>query len=465
MPVEEPVENRLEETVPPHDREAEICALGSMILDRETIGDVSLIAQPKDFYIDSHREIFTRLLALYEKGSAVDLVILKDDLTRTGVLEQVGGAEFLVSLAETVPSAANAEHYAGIVRDKSIQRSLIREATRIIREARSDPEDVDKLLHKAEELIFGISGVDEERTTESIDSLVKETMRRIDSLQDGSPGRITGLSTGYRELDRKLDGLHPGELTIIAARPSMGKTSLALNIADNVGTRGGHGVYVFSCEMLRQQVAQNMLCANARINGHSMKLGDLSDAEWQELPLAADRLSRAPIFIDDTTGISIGGIRAKARRLLARHGDIRLIIVDYLQLLTVDGKTENRQIEITKISQGLKQMSRELHVPVICLSQLNRSLELRKDKIPIMADLRESGSIEQDADVIIFIHREEMYEGSTPENKNKAILKIAKQRNGPTGQLDFLFFNEFMRFEPLHFVESRETVSSEETRL
>jgi len=460
-------EQRIEETVPPHDRDAEMCSLGSMILDRETIGDSVLSLRADDFYSTAHREIYERLVKLYEKGSQIDLVILKDDLVRGGILDRVGGIDYVISLAEAVPSSANAAHYFQIVRDKAVQRRLIAEATEIIRESRAQPEDVRELLDAAEQRIFDIGGFDRDTTTDQIGDLLKATLKKIDSLQSEDLGRITGLSTGYRDLDEMLDGMHAAELLIVAARPSMGKTSLALNIADNVGTRADeNGVIIFSCEMSREQVAQNMLCANARIDGHKMRRGMLSDDDWQELPLAADRLSRAPIFIDDTPGLSINGLRAKARRIVARNkGKIKLIIVDYLQLLAGDGRSENRQIEITRISQGLKHLARELRVPIICLSQLNRSLESRTDKRPLMADLRESGSIEQDADVIVFIYRDERYNPTTEENRNSAELIIAKQRNGPTGKLDFFFFNQYMRFEPRSYVEPRETIKAENLRL
>jgi len=386
---------------------------------------------------------------------------------RGGILDRVGGIDYVISLAEAVPSSANASHYFQIVRDKAVQRRLIAEATEIIRESRAQPEDVRELLDAAEQRIFDIGGFDRDTTTEQIGDLLRATIKKIDALQSEALGRITGLSTGYRDLDEMLDGMHPAELLIVAARPSMGKTSLALNIADNVGTRSDeNGVIIFSCEMSREQVAQNMLCANARIDGHKMRRGMLSDENWQELPLAADRLARAQIFIDDTPGLSINGLRAKARRIVARHRNkIKLIIVDYLQLLAGDGRAENRQIEIARISQGLKYLARELRLPIICLSQLNRSLETRTDKRPLMADLRESGSIEQDADVIIFIYRDEQYNPTTEENSNKAELIIAKQRNGPTGKVDFMFFKNHMRFEGQRYVEPRETISPEDLRL
>lgn len=447
-------DSRLEETVPPNDRDAEVSVLGSMILDREAIGGVSLLIKPEDFYHDAHRLVYECLLSLYEKSSPVDLVILKDELTRSGVLERVGGMEFVVQLAETVPTSANAEHYAVIVRDKAIQRRLITVSTRIIQEARSNPDNVGELLDEAEQKIYEISNLGTETTTEPIKDLLKSALRRIDNLQMQSEGVITGLSTGYPPLDDMLDGFHPGELLIVAARPGMGKSSLALNIAENIGVKGeegANGVIVFSLEMAREEVAQRILCANARIDGHKLRRGQLSDDDWKELPLAADRLSRSPIFIDDTPALSVAAIRAKSRRLMARHNAIGLIIVDYMQLMTGEGRQENRQIEITRISQGLKQIAREFKVPVLCLSQLNRALETRNDKRPIMADLRESGSIEQDADVICFIYRDEKYNPDIAD-KNSAELIVAKQRNGPTGKLDFLFFEQFMRFEQKYYV-------------
>jgi replicative DNA helicase len=457
-------EEKMLEAVMPHNREAEMAVLGSMILDREATGDVSLILKSEDFYGDAHQAIFSNLLTLYESSTSYDLLILKEHLERADKLERIGGTEYLVSLAEFVPSAANAEYYAKIVRDKAVQRKLIQAATSIIQDARSNPEDVASFLDEAEQRIFEIAESGQTSDTESIKDLLDATLKRIDSLQQGDEGRITGISTGYPDLDEILDGLHPSELTILAARPSMGKTSMALNIADNVAAAGGKGVLIFSCEMAREQIAQNMLCANARIDAHKMRRGNLDENDWQELPLAADRLSSSPIFIDDTPGLSVLGLRAKARRLCARHG-IKLIMVDYLQLLTLGRRAENRQMEITFISQSLKHLARELKVPIVALSQLNRAVDARTDKRPLMGDLRESGSIEQDADVVMFLYRDEYYNGTTPENENRAELNVAKQRNGPTGKVELLFFPQFMRFESKHFIEPRETLHPDEFRL
>lgn len=443
-----------------------MAVLGSMILDRDAIGDVLLIIKPEDFYSAVHEEIFNELLKLYEQNMALDILILKEQLDRAGILEKIGGAEYLVTLAETVPSSANAEHYAQIVRQKAVLRRLIRASTDIIQQARKNPEDVGQLLDESEQKIFEIAERGQTSDTESIQELLKLTLQKIDSLQTtDAAGRITGIPTGYPDLDEKLDGLHPAELLIIAARPSMGKTSFALNIADNVAASGEkRGVLIFSCEMAREQIAQNMLCANARIDAHRMRRGNLNENDWQELPLAAERLSSAPIFIDDTPGISVMGLRAKARRLCARHG-IKVILVDYLQLLNAGKRVESRQMEITFISQSLKHLARELKVPVIALSQLNRAVDARTDKRPLMADLRESGSIEQDADVIMFLYRDEYYNGTTPDNQNKAEVNVAKQRNGPTGKVELMFFPQYMRFESKHFIEPRENLQPDDFRL
>ncbi|MFH2000734.1 MAG: replicative DNA helicase [Planctomycetota bacterium] len=458
-------EERMLETILPNSQEAEMAVLGSMILDRETIGDVLLVLQGDDFYSNVHKDIYEQLLKLYEENSALDILILKEQLDRAGILDRIGGAEYLITLAETVPSAANAEHYAQIVRQKAVLRRLIRTATEIIQESRKNPEDVGQLLDEAEQKIFEIADRGQSSDTESIQELLKVTLQKIDSMQQTDAGRITGIPTRYPDLDEKLDGLHPSELLIIAARPSMGKTSFALNIADNVASTGEkRGVLIFSCEMAREQIAQNMLCANARIDAHRMRRGNLNENDWQELPLAAERLSNAPIFIDDTPGISVMGLRAKARRLCARHG-IKVIIVDYLQLLNAGRRVESRQMEITFISQSLKHLARELKVPVIALSQLNRAVDSRTDKRPLMADLRESGSIEQDADVIMFLYRDEYYNGTTPDNQNKAEVNVAKQRNGPTGKIELLFFPQYMRFESKHFIEPRESLHPDEFRL
>jgi len=441
-----------------------MAVLGSMILDREVIGDVSLRLKEVDFSFIPHQKIYETLLTLYEKNLETDLLILKEYLEKAGTLDQIGGVEYLVKIAETVPSSANASYYSEIVREKSIQRGLIEAATLIIKKARGNPEDMTKLLDECETKIFEIAERGESKTTESIKDLLKTTLENIDSLQASDLGRITGLPTHYSELDEILDGLHPSELLILAARPSMGKTSFALNIADNVATMNNSAVLIFSCEMAKEQIAQNMLCANARIDAHRMRRGNLNENDWEELPLAADRLSSAPVYIDDTPALSVFGLRSKSGRLAARVG-IKLIIVDYLQLLTYGRKTDNRQMEITYISQSLKHLARELKVPVIALSQLNRAADSRPDKRPIMPDLRESGSIEQDADVVMFLYRDEYYAGTTPENQNKAELNVAKQRNGPTGKVDLLFFRQYMRFENQHFIEPRESIPADDFRL
>lgn len=441
------------DSVLPSNREAEMAVLGSMILDRDVVGDVSLILGDEDFYSDVHKELFRRLQALYDRNETYDLVLLKEHLEKAEVLDRVGGVEYLVTLAEVVPSSANAEYYAQIVREKAIQRRLIEVCTGIIKEARRNPEDMGRFLDECERRIFEIAERGHGGDTESIKDLLKSVLERIDSLQYVEGGRITGLPTRYTDLDNILDGLHPSELVILAARPSMGKTSLALNIADNVATRGGDGVLIFSCEMAREQISQNMLCSNARIDAHKMRRGNLEEHDWEELPLAAERLSQAPIFIDDTPGLSVMGLRAKARRICARH-DIKLVIVDYLQLLTYHRRVENRQMEITYISQALKHLARELQLPILALSQLNRSVDTRTDKRPVMSDLRESGSIEQDADVVLFLYREAYYEknASSRTGGDTAEVIVAKQRNGPTGSVKLLFFPQFMRFEEISYV-------------
>jgi replicative DNA helicase len=449
-------------TVLPHSREAEMAVLGAMMLNRDAIGDVSLILGGDDFYGEAHRVIFTQLVSLYEKNIDLDLLILKEQLESAGVLDRIGGAEYLVTLGETVPSSSHAEYYAKIVRNKAIQRRLIQMCTQIAEEAKN-PEDVEELLDEAESRIFSIAEQGQSRDTASIQDLLKITLERIDNLHGTEGGRITGLPTRYSDLDEILDGLHPGELTILAARPSMGKTSLALNIADNVAGHD-HGVLIFSCEMAKEQIAQNMLCANARIDAHRMRQGNLNEDDWQDLPRAADRLSKSPIFIDDTPGLSANALRAKARRILARH-KVDLIVVDYLQLLTLGRRSENRQMEITYLSQALKHLAREMKVPILALSQLNRSVDQRVDKRPLMSDLRESGSIEQDADVVLFLYRDEYYNGTTQDNQNKAEINVAKQRNGPTGKVNLLFFPQFMRFESKQFIEPRESIRPEEFRL
>lgn len=432
----------IQEKVQPSNLEAEVSVLGSMLIDNETIDVVAQILNMDSFYKTAHRKIFEVVLSLYDKKGAVDLVILKDELKKRSLLGKVVDVEYIMELEESVPLASNVEYYAKIVREKAVKRELIAGTMKIQQDAFNDSLEADELLDMAERTVFDISQRKFSSPTIKIYDIIHDTFDRIESLQDRE-GRLTGLSTGFFDLDDITSGLQDSELIVLAARPSMGKTSLALNIAEHVGVVEKKANVIFSMEMSAQQLVQNMLCSNAKIDAHLMRTGKLDDNQWSKLPLAMGELSEAPIFIDDTPGLSILELRAKARRLKLQH-DIQLIIVDYLQLMEAR-EAESRQQEISNISRGLKSLARELKVPVISVSQLNRSVETREGHKPRMSDLRESGSIEQDADVIILLHREDYYDSQ--KNSGVVELNIAKQRNGPTGNVKLTFKKDILRFE------------------
>lgn len=441
-----PALNHIQTTnyAPPTNEDAEISVLGAMLLDNNVIDLVVQILNKDSFYKKAHKDIFQTIIDLYNKEHAVDLVILKEELSKRALLEDVGGIGYLMEIEESVPMAANVEYYARIVREKAIKRNLIDTAIKIQKDACDDILDSDELLDKAERNIFEITQKKYLKQTNRLYDVLKETFDRIEDLHDRK-NRLTGLSTGFYDLDDMTCGLQPSELIIIAARPSMGKTSLALNILEHVGVVLKKPSILFSLEMTAHQIAQNMLCSHAKIDAYKMRRGKLEDELWGNLTLAMGTLSNGPIFIDDTPGLSVLEIRAKARRLKAKE-DVQLVIVDYLQLIE-SPRAENRQQEISLISRSLKSLARELNVPVIAVSQLNRSVESREGHRPRMSDLRESGSIEQDADVIILLHRDDYY--NPEKNTGVAEINIAKQRNGPTGSIKLTFLSHFMRFESL----------------
>jgi len=433
----------LQEKTQPFSLEAEISVLGSMIIDNDSIDIVAQILNKDSFYKTAHQNVFETIIDLYDKQRVVDLVILKDELKRRSLLGRVVDVEYLMELEESVPIASNVEYYAKIVREKAVKRDLIVGTIEIQQEAYNDSLESDELLDRAEKVIFDITQRKFSNPTIKIYDILQETFDRI-SLHD-KESKLNGLSTGFYDLDDKTSGLQKSELIVIAARPSVGKTSLVLNIAENVGAgEDKKPVVIFSMEMSAPQLVQNMLCSTAKIDAHLARTGKLDDNQFSKLPLAMGELSEASIFIDDSPGLSILELRAKARRLKLQH-DIQLIIVDYLQLMEAR-KAESRQQEISIISRGLKSLARELKVPVIAVSQLNRSVETREGHKPRISDLRESGTIEQDADVIILMHREDYYDENHKE-KNKVELNIAKQRNGPTGKVTLTFLRDILRFE------------------
>jgi replicative DNA helicase len=407
------------------------------------------ILKPPNFYRDAHRKIFDAILALFERNEPIDLLTVSEILRRRNQLEDIGGSTYLATLLEAVPTAANIRHHARMVRETAILRGLINAATEVIAECYEHTEDVEELLDRAERMIFEISEQRVNAAFANLKDLLKDSIRYTEQLYERHE-LITGLPTGFRDFDQLTAGLQPSDLIIIAARPSMGKTAFALNIARNVGMRmrqPREAVAVFSLEMSKEQLALRMLCSEGRIDSSRLRRGYLDKSEWGRLVNAANDLSDTPIFIDDSPGLSVLDLRAKSRRLQSEHG-LSLIIIDYLQLLRGRGRVESRQQEISEISRSLKALAKELKVPVIALSQLSRAVEQRGDRKPQLADLRESGAIEQDADVIGFIYRDEMYD---KESKDKGIAKltIGKQRNGPTGEIELAFLREYARFENL----------------
>ncbi|WP_022853035.1 replicative DNA helicase [Thermodesulfatator atlanticus] len=432
--------------VPPQDVEAEKCVLGSIFLDNNALLKVVEILSPQDFYRGAHAAIYRTMLELFNRNEPIDLVTVHAALKERELLEQVGGAAYLAELAELVPTAANVAYYANIVREKAILRRLIMAGTEIVSRCYQATEPVDDLLEEAERAIFEIRAQGNRKSFFSIKEVIKDAVLQIEQLHQRRE-EVTGIPTGFYEFDRLTAGLQNSDLIIVAGRPSMGKTSFALNIAHHAAVEHGIPVAIFSLEMSREQLAMRMLCADARVDAQAVRTGRLSDADWQRLTYAANRLSKAPIFIDDTAAISVLELRAKARRLMAEHG-LGLIIVDYLQLMKGKERRERREQEISEISSSLKAMAKELNVPVVALSQLNRRVEERPDKRPQLSDLRESGAIEQDADVILFIYREEVYKKDTLD-KGIAELIIGKQRNGPTGVVRLAFLSQYSTFANL----------------
>ncbi len=432
------------ERVPPQSLEAEQSVLGAILLDGEALLKALEVISPEDFYRDAHRKIFQAMVELFERGEAVDLITVTDYLRSKGHLEEVGGVTYLSSLVNTVPTSANVRFHAKIVREKALLRGLLRAATEIVRMVYEEGLPGDELVDIAERKVFALSDQRIKTTFFSLKDVIKDSFEMIEHLYDKKEA-ITGLPSGFKDLDELTTGFQKGDLIIIGGRPSMGKTAFALNIAQYVGVERGEPVAIFSLEMSRRQLALRLLCAEAMVDSKKVQRGFIKKEDWHKLTSAAGRLAEAPIFIDDSSNISVLEMRAKARRLKAEHG-LSLVIVDYLQLMRGRGGVERREQEISEISRSLKALAKELDVPVIALSQLNRAVEQRQDKIPTLADLRESGAIEQDADVILFLYRDEVYHRNRPDNRGKALVRIAKQRNGPTGDIHLTFLSYCTRF-------------------
>ncbi len=435
---------------PPHDLEAEIAVLGSMLLDNEVIGEVATLVRADDFYRDAHRRLFEAMIGLYDSGKGCDAVTLREDLQHRGVLDAVGGSDALVTIMDRVPTAAHAVHYSRIVRDTALRRGVIGACDRVLRSAHDGARQGREILDEAEAAFFQLDRESETGEISRIGDVLKHVFQQIDKYQERE-GRLTGLGTGFYDLDDMTGGLHTSEMVVVAARPSMGKTSLALCIAEHAAVVEGKPVALFSLEMARAQVVQNMLCSRAKVDGVRLRRGFLADEDFSKLSGAVGKLSEARIFIDDTPSLTPLALRAKARRLKARE-EIALVIVDYLQLMEagVGSRSESRQQEISLISRSIKALARELQVPIIAVSQLNRAVDAREDHRPRMSDLRESGAIEQDADVVLLLHREEYYihdPKRKAEEAGQAELIVAKQRNGPTGVVPLTFLAPYMRFE------------------
>ena len=440
----------------PESLAAEAAVLGSMLLDPECIGQVVELLEREAFYRIEHRYIFDALIGLYEKnkGIGIDAVLLRDELEKRGFLEEAGGVEYIAKILDSVPSAANVGYYAGVVKDKMLLRELISAAGEILDDAYNQTGETREALDEAERRIFAVTDKNISGNAAALKDLVVRSFELIENRQGH---HVTGLATGYYELDELTCGLQNGEMIIVAGRPSMGKTSLALNIAEHLGSLEGIAVAIFSLEMGRQQLAERFLCSISEIDSQKVRKGLLGDEDYKKLADACAELSEAPIYIDDTSTLTPLELRAKARRLKSRH-NIQCIVVDYLQLMHLGGShVESRQQEITTISRYIKALARELNIPVVVLSQLNRSPEGREGHRPRMSDLRESGSIEQDADVVMLLHREDYYHRGQEDYQedNTAELIIAKQRNGPTGTVKLVFREKITRFENASRVEQQ----------
>ncbi|MEI8175756.1 MAG: replicative DNA helicase [Candidatus Omnitrophota bacterium] len=434
------------EKIPPQNNEAEIATLGSMLMGEDAISQSVELLDEDSFYNDAHRTIFTAILNLYSRSHAVDMVTLIEELKKTGRLDNVGGPSYITSLVNTVPTSANILHYAKIVKEKAILRHLISTATQIVQESYEAGCEVDEVLDRAEQMIFEISSKKFESKITHIREIIKTSIEKIDALYQRKES-VTGLASGYYDFDVMTAGLQESDLIVVAGRPSMGKSALATCIVEHIGIVQKIPVVFFSLEMSKEQLTQRILCSHAKVNAHKVRTGFLSQSDWPRLTNAAGKLSEAPIYIDDTPALSMLELRAKARRFKSQHG-VKLIVVDYLQLMRGPQRVENRQQEISEISRSLKALARELNVPLIAISQLSRAVEQRTDHRPQLSDLRESGAIEQDADVVVLLLREEYY-GETEENKGIAEVIIAKQRNGPVGTVKLAFIPDYARFDNL----------------
>lgn len=443
--------------LPPQNIEAEQSLLGALLIDKEAIIKVTELLNPSDFYrTEQHGQIYSAIVTLFEKREPIDIVTVTEELKKHETYEKIGGAAYLTTLVNMVPTSAHIEHYARIIKDHAIRRSLISQATRLIEDAYNEGGEVTELLESAESGIFSLSQQHLKRDFIPIKDALTESFDRLDELQKSS-GKLRGVPTGFRDLDNKLAGMQDSNLLILASRPAQGKTSFALNVAQHVAVVVGLPVGIFSLEMSQEELVDRLLVAQADIDAWKLKTGRLDEKDFDKLSMAMGELAEAPLFIDDTPGISMSEMRTKARRLQIEHG-LKFLIVDYLQL--VKGRNlENRVQEVSEISQNLKNLARELKVPIMAISQLSRAVESRGSRKPQLADLRESGAIEQDADVVMFIYRDD------PEKPEQVILDIQKHRNGPTGEINLIFRNDRVRFYGMEKTRGRPAAKEEETKV
>jgi replicative DNA helicase len=436
--------------IPPQNLDAEESVLGAMMLSPGAIAAVSEVIEPEghEFYRESHAKIYRAALALFAKGEPVDAITLVDELDERGELDDVGGSARVHELAALVPASANARHYAQIVHEAAILRGLIRAGGEIARLGWERPGDATVLVDQAEQIVFDLSQERSSGEFSHIEQLLKESFERITALYELG-AEVTGVPSGFRDIDRITSGFQEGNLVILAARPGMGKSALGLGFAANVAIRHGLPVALFTLEMSKAEVTQRLMCAEAKVELHRLRTGRLASDDWPRLTAACDRLAKAPVYVDDTGSITMMEIRSKARRLKSKHPDLGLIVVDYLQLMTSGANAENRVQEVSQISRALKVLARDLEIPVIAISQLSRAVEQRHDKRPVLSDLRESGSLEQDADVVAFIYRDDYYNPDDSPDPGVAEVIVAKHRNGPTDKVKLSFISQYAKFADL----------------
>jgi len=449
-PRPQPLDSTILERQPPVDSQAEIGVLGSMLLMPDVCDDVVNIIRADDFYDDAHKKLFQILILMHEEGKKVDLTLLVDRLKTAGEYELIGGAAYLGKIINSVPNAAHATYYAEIVRNKATFRSMITAATEILRDAYQETDEAKQLLSQAEQRIFSILDNRSGSAVRVLKDVLNESLDRMEARHSGTLAS-GGCETGFTLLDEQTGGMHDGELIVLAARPSMGKTAFALNLAANVAIRQSVATLFVSLEMSSIELADRLLCSEARVNSHRMRSGTLSSDDQKKLLSEASKISQSPFFVDDSPSRTVTEIAAAARRIQRRSGKLGLIVIDYLQLIEPDNPKDPRQEQVSRMTRRLKGLAREMKVPIVCLAQLNRQTEASKDNIPRLSHLRESGAIEQDADVVMFVHREEYYRHGEDKKdfEGKAQIIVSKQRNGPVGDIDLAWFKEFTRFESL----------------